>query len=148
MSTNLEPDILECKVKWTLGSITMSKASRGDGIPVELFQNLKDDAVRVLPSICQPIWKTQQWPLCFSTLLFQDWKRSIFTLIPKKVHAKECSNYRTIARISHAKKVLLKILQARIQQYMKHEISDVQPGFRKGKGTRVKLPTSIGSLKK
>ena len=89
--THLEPDILECKVQWALGSITTNKASVGDGIPAELFQNLKDDAVRVLPSICQPIWKTQQWPFCFSTLLFQDWKRSIFILIPKKVYAKECS---------------------------------------------------------
>ena len=138
--THLEPDILECEVRWALESITMNKASGGDGIPVELFQILKDDAVKVPHLMCQQIWKTQQWP--------QDWKRSVFIPIPKKGNAKEFSNYRTIARISHAKKVLLKILQARIQQYMKHEISDVQPGFRKGKGTRVKLPTSIGSLKK
>ena len=98
---HLEPDILECEVKWDLGSITTSKVSEGDGIPVELFQILKDDAVKVLHSICQQIWKTQQWP--------QDWKRSIFIIIPKKGNAKECSNYRTIALISHASKVMLKI---------------------------------------
>ena len=108
--THLEPDILECEVKWALGSITMNKASGGDGIPVELFQILKDDAVEVLHSTCQKIWKTQQWP--------QDWKRSVFIPIPKKGNAKECSNYRTIVLISHASKVMLKILQAKIQQYM------------------------------
>ena len=107
MIANLEPDILECKVKWALGSITMNKASGGDGIPVELFQILKDDAVKVLYSICQQIWKTQQWP--------QDWKRSVFIPIPKRVNAKECSNYHTIALISHANKVMFKILQARFQ---------------------------------
>ena len=107
--SQLEPDILECKVKWALGSITMSKASGSDGIPVELFQILKDDAVKVLHSICQQIWKTQQWP--------QDWKRSVFIPIPKKGNSKECSNYHTIALISHASKVMLKILQARLQQY-------------------------------
>ena len=106
MITHLEPDILEYKVKWALGSITMNKASGGDGIPVELFQILKDDAVKVLHSKCQQIWKTQQWP--------QDWKRSVFILIPKKGNAKECSNYRTIALISHTSKVMLKILQARL----------------------------------
>ena len=100
--THLEPDILECKVKWALGSITRNKASGGDGIPVELFQILKDDAVKVLHSICQQIWKTQQWP--------QDWKRSVFIPFPKKGNAKECSNYSTIALISHASKVMLKIL--------------------------------------
>ena len=105
--TNLEPDILECEVMWGLGSITMNKASEGDGIPVELFQSLKDDAMRVLHSICQQIWKTQQWP--------QDWKRSVFIPIPKKGNAKEYSNYHTIALISHASKVMLKILQARLQ---------------------------------
>ena len=105
----LEPDILEREVKWALGSITTNKASGGDGIPVELFQILKDDAVKVLHSICQQIWKTQQWP--------QNWKRSVFIPIPKKGNAKECSNYRTIAVISHANKVMLKILQARLQQY-------------------------------
>ena len=108
--THLEPDILECEVKWALGNITMNKASGGDGIPVELFQILKDDAVKVVHSICQQIWKTQQWP--------QDWKRSVFIAIPKKGNAKECSNYRTITLISHASKVMLKILQARLQQYM------------------------------
>ena len=100
MITDLEPDILECEVKWALESITTNKASRGDGIPVELFQSLKDDAVKVLHSICQPIWKTQQWP--------QDWKRSVFIPIPKKGNSKECSNYRTIALISHASKVMPK----------------------------------------
>ena len=102
--THLEPGILECKVKWALGSITMNKATRGDGIPVDLFQILKDDAVRVLHSICQQFWKTQQWP--------QDWKRSVFISVSKKGNAKECSNYHTIALISHASKVMLKILQA------------------------------------
>ena len=104
MITHLEPDILECEVKWALGSITTNKPSGGDGIPVELFQILKDDAVKALHSICQQIWKNQQWS--------QDWKRSVFTPIPKKGNAKECSNYRTIALISHANKVMLKILQA------------------------------------
>ena len=126
--THLEPDILECEVKWVLGSITMNKASGGDGIPVELFKDLKDDAVKVLHSIYQQIWKTQQWP--------QDWKRSIFIPIPKKGNEKECSNYCTIALISHTSKVMLKILQARLQQYTNHEIPDVQAGFRKGRGTR------------
>ena len=126
--TNLEPDILECEAKWALESITMNKASGGDGIPIELFQILKDDAVNVLHSICQQIGKTQQRP--------QDWKRSVFIPIPKKSNAKECSNYHTIALISHASKVMLKILQARLQQYMNHELPDVQAGFRKGKGTK------------
>ena len=130
--TNLEPDILECEVKWALESITMNKASGGDGIPVELFQILKDDAVNVLHSICQQIWKTHQWP--------QDWKRSVFIPVPKKGNAKECSNYHTIALISHASKVMLKILQARLQQYMNHEHPDVQAGFRKGRGTRDHIP--------
>ena len=126
--THLQPDILECKVRWALGSTTRNKASGGDGIPVELFQILEDDAVKVLHSICQQIWKTQQRP--------QDWKRSVFIKIPKKGNAKECSNYCTIALISHASKVMLKILQARLQQYMNCEIPDVQAGFRKGRGTR------------
>ena len=104
--THLEPDILECEFKWTLGDITTNKASRGDGIPVELFQILKDDAVKVLHSICQQIWKTQQWP--------QDWKRSVFIPIPKKGNAKECSNYCTIALISYTSKITLQILQARL----------------------------------
>ena len=127
MITHLEPDILECEVKWTLGSITTNKASGSDGIPVELFQILKDDAVKVLHSIYQQIWKTHQWP--------QDWKRSVFIPIPKKRNAKECSNYHTITLISHASKVMLKILQARLLQYMNHELPDVQAGFRKGRGT-------------
>ena len=126
--THLEPDILECEVKWALGSITTKKASRGDGIPVELFQTLKDDAVKVLQPICQQIWKTQQWP--------QDWKRSVFIPIPKKGNAKEFSNYHTIALISHATKVMLKILQAKLQQYMNCELPDVQAVFRKGRRTR------------
>ena len=128
MITDLEPDILEREVKWALESITTNKASGGDGIPVELFQILKDDAVKVLQSICQQIWKTQQWP--------QDWKRSVFIPFPKKGNAKECSNDCTIALISHTSKVMLKILQARLQQYMNRELPDVQAGFRKGRGTR------------
>ena len=128
MITHIEPDILECKVKWALGSITMNKANGGCGIPVELFQILKDGAVKVLHSICQQIWKTQQWP--------QDWKRSVFIPIPRKGNAKECSNYRTVALISHASKVMLKILQARLQQYVNCELPDLQAGFRKGRGTR------------
>ena len=126
--THLEPDILECEGKWALGSITTNKASGGDGIPVELFQIPKDDAVKVLQSICRQIWKTPQWP--------QDWKRSIFIPIPKKSNAKECSNYHTIALISHTSKVMFKILQARLQQYVNHELPDVQAGFRKGRGSR------------
>ena len=128
MVTHLEPDILVSEVKWALGSITTNKASGGDGIPVELFQILKDDAVKVLHSICQQIWKTQQWP--------QDWKRSVFIPIPKKGNAKECSNYCTIVLISHAREVMLKILQARLQQYVNRELPDVQAGFRKGRGSR------------
>ena len=128
MITHLEPDILECEVKWALESITTNKASGGDGIPVELFQILKDDAVEVLYSICQQIWKTPPWS--------RDWKRSIFIPIPKKGNAKECSNYCTTAFISHASKVMLKILQARLQQYMIRVFSDVQAGFRKGRGTK------------
>ena len=126
--TQLEPDILDCKVKWCLGSITTNKASGGDGIPVELFQILKDDAVKMLHSICQQIWKTQQWP--------QDWKRSLFIPIPKKGNAKECSNYRTTVLVSHTNKVMLKILPARLQQYMNCELPDVQAGFRKSRRTR------------
>ena len=110
-----------------LESITTNKASGGDGIPVELFKILKDDAVKVLHSICQQIWKTQQWP--------QDWKRLVFIPIPKKCNAKECSNYCTVALNSHASKVMLKILQARLQQYVNCELPDVQAGFRKGRGT-------------
>ena len=128
MITHLEPDILECEVKWTLESITTNKASGGDGIPVELFKILKDDAVKVLHSICRQIWKTQQWP--------QDWERSVFIPIPKKVNAKECSNYHTVALISCINKVMFKIFQARFQQYVNCELPDVQAGFRKGRGTR------------
>ena len=126
--THLEPDIMECEIKWALESITMNKASGSDGVLVELFQILKDDAVNVLHSVCQQIWKSQQWP--------QDWIRSLFIPIPKKGNAKENSNYCTIALISHASKVLLKILQARLQQYVNHELPDVQAGFRKDRGIR------------
>ena len=128
MVTHLEPDILECEVKWALESITMNKASGGDGLPVELFQILKDDAVKVLHSICQQTGETQQWP--------QDWKMSVFIPIPKKGNAKECSNYRTIELVLQASKVMLKILQARLQQYVNRELPHVQAGFRKGRGTR------------
>ena len=141
MITNLEPDILECEVKWALGSITRNKASGGDGIPVELFQILKDDAVKVLHSICQrKIWKTQQWP--------QDWKRSVFIPIPKKGNAKERSNYCTIALISHTSKVMIKIPQARLQQYVNHELPVVQARLEKAEEPEIKFPTSIGSSKK
>ena len=125
MITHLEPDILEYEVKWALGSNSTNKASGGDEIPVELFQILKDDAVKVLHSICQQIWKTQQW--------LQDWKRSVFIPILKKGNTKECSNYHTIALILHASKVIIKILQVRLQQYVNCELPDVQAGFR---GTR------------
>ena len=128
VASHPELDILECKVKWALRSITTNTATGGDGIPAELFLILKGDAVKVLHSICQQIEKTQPWP--------QDWKRSVFIPIPKKGNAKECSNYRTTALISHASKVMLKILQARLQWYMNCEIPDVQAGFRKGRGTR------------
>ena len=128
MITHLEPNILECEVKRALGSITTNKASGGNGIQVELFQILKDDAMKVLHSIYQQIWKTQQCP--------QEWKRSVFIPILKKGNAKECSNYHTITLISNASKVMLKILQARLQQYVNCEIPDVQAGFRKGRGTR------------
>ena len=124
MVTHLEPDILECEVKWALGSISASQASGNDGIPGELFQILKDEAVKVLQSICQQIWKTQQWP--------QYWKRSVFIQIPKKGNAKECSNYHTIALISHASKVMLKIIQTRLQQYVNQELTGVQAGYRNG----------------
>ena len=120
--------MLECEVKWALESMTTNKASGDDGIPVELFQILKDDAVKVLHSICQQIWKTQQWP--------QNWKRSVFIPIPKKGNPKECSYYCTIAPFSHASKIMPKILQARLQQYVNCEPPDVQAGFRKKRGTR------------
>ena len=138
MSTHLETDILECEVRWALESVTMNKASRGDGIPVELFQILKDDAVKVLHAIWQQIWKTQQQP--------EDWKRAVF--ITNKGNVKECSNYCTIALISHATKVMLKILQARLQQYMNHELPDVQAGFRKGRGTRDQIANIRWTIKK
>ena len=128
MVTHLEPDILECEVKWALESITVNKASRSDGIPVEQFQILKDNAVKVLHSVCQQIWETQQWP--------RHWKRSVFIPIPKKGNAKECSNYCTIALISNSSRAILKLLQARLQQYMNEEVSDVQAEFRKCRGSR------------
>ena len=140
MITHLDPDILECEVKWVLGSITTNKASGGDGIPLELFQIIKDDAVKVVHSMHQQIRKTQQWP--------QDWKRLVFIPIPKKGNAKECSNYRTIALISHASKVMLKILQARLQQYVNRELPDVQAGFRKGRGTRDQIANIRWIIKK
>ena len=137
---NLEPDILECEVKWAISSLTLNKASGGDGIPVELLHILKDDVVKVLHSICQQIWKTQEWP--------QDWKRSVFIPIPKKDNAKEYANYRTIALISHTSKVMLKILQARLQWYMNYELPDVQAGFRKGRGTRDQIASIHWIIKK
>ena len=137
MITHLETDILECEVRWPLGSTTTNKAGGGDGIPAELLQILKDDVVKVLHSICQQIWKMQPWP--------QDWKRSVFTPIPKKDNAKECSNYCTISFISHTSKVTFKNLQARLQKYVNCEILYVQVGFRKGRGTRDQLPTFSGS---
>ena len=138
--THLEPDILEWEVKWALESITTNKASGGDGIPVELFQFLKDDTVKVLHSICQQIWKTQQWP--------QDWKRSVFIPTPMKGNDKECSEYCTIALISHSSKVMLKILQARLQQYMKMNFQMLKLDLEKAEEPEIKLPTSVGSSKK
>ena len=140
MITHLEQEILECEVNLALGTIAINKASGGDGIPDELFQILKDDAVKVLHSICQQIWKTQQWP--------QDWKRSVFSEIPKKRNVKECSNYHTIAVISHASTIMLKILQARLHQYVKRELRDVQTGFRKGRGTRDQIANIHWIIKK
>ena len=140
MITHLEPDLLECEVKRALESITKNKASGGDGIPVELFKILKDDAVKVLHQICQQTWKTQQWP--------QDWKRSVFIPVPKKCNPKECSSYLTIAVISHASKVMLKILQARLQQYVNRELPNVQAGFRKGRGTRDQIASISWIIKK
>ena len=128
VATHHETDILECEVKWALECITMNKATGGDGIPAELFQILKGNAVKVLHSICQQIWKTQQWP--------PDWEKSVFIPIPKKGSAKECSNYYTIALISHTSKVMLKILQARLQQDVNQELPDVQVELRKGRGNR------------
>ena len=143
--THLKPDILECEVKWASESITMNKASGGDGIPVELFQILKDNAVKVLQSICQQIWKTQQWP--------QDWKRSVFIPIPKKDNARECSNYCTIALISHTSKLTLKILQMRLQQCLNFSHDNnvnfqiFKLGLEKAEEPEIKLSTSIGSSK-
>ena len=135
--THLEPDILECELKWALESITMNKASGGNEIPVELFQILKDDAVKVLHSTCQQIWKTQQWP--------QDWQKSVFIPIPTKGSAKECSNYHTIALILHASKVMLKILQARLQRYVNFLMFKLV--LEKAEVPEIKLPTSAGSSK-
>lgn len=126
--TELEPDILDSEVKWALQNIGTNKAAGVDGIPIELFSILQDDAVNVLLAVCQQVWKTQQWP--------KDWRRSIYVSIPQKGNAKECSNYRTIALISHASKAMLKILQARMEQYMTRELSDVQAGFKRGRGAR------------
>ena len=138
VATHLESDILECENMWALGSFTMNKASGGDEIPAELFQILKDDAVKVFHSICQQHWKTQQWP--------QDWKRSVF--IPMKGNAKECSNYHTIAFISHASKVMLKMLQVTLQQYMNQELAEIQAGFRKGRGTRDQIANTCWIIEK
>ena len=138
--THLEPDMLECEVKWTLESLTMSKASGGDRIPPELFQILKDDAVKVLHSICQQIWKTQQCP--------QNWKRSVFIPIPKKGNAKKCSSYHTTTLISHASKLMLKILQANLQQYMNQNFQMYKLDLEKAEEPEIKLPTSVESSKK
>ena len=137
MIIHLEPGILECEVKWALGSSTTNKACGGDGNPTELFQILKDDAVKVLHSVCQQIWKTQQWP--------QDQERSVFIPIPKKGNAKECSNYHTIALISHTSKIMLKILRARLQQYMNFQMFKLD--LEKAEEPEIKLPTCVGSLK-
>jgi len=138
--THLEPDILECEMKWTLGSINTNKANGGDGIPAELFQILKDDSVKVLHSVCQQIWETRQWP--------QDWKRSVFIPIPKKDSVKEYSNYCPTALISHASKVVFKILQASLQQYVNRELPDVQAVFRKDRGTRDQIANICLIIKK
>ena len=140
MITHLEPDILECEVKWALGSITKNKANEGDGIPVELFQILRDDAVKVLPSTCQQIWKTQQWP--------RDWKRSVLISIPKKGNAKECSATTQLHSSHMLVKEWLKILQAGLQQFVKRELPDVQAGFRKGRGTRDQIANIRWMIKK
>ena len=140
VTIHLQPDILECKVKWALGSITMNKARGGDGIPVELSQILKKDAFKLLHSIFQQIWKTQQWS--------QDQKRSVFIPIPKKGNAKECSNYCTIAFISHASKVMFKILEAMLKQFVNYELADVQVGFRKGRGTRDQIANMCWIMEK
>ena len=136
MITHLEADILKLEVKWALGSITTNNASGGDGIPVELFQILKDDAVKVLHSVCQQIWKSQPWP--------QDCKRPVFVLVPKKVSLKECSNYHTIAAISHARNVMVKILQASLQQYVMENFQMYKPD-EKAEELGIKLQTFVGS---
>ena len=138
--THLGPDILECEVKWALESISTNKASGGDGVPGELFQILKDDGVKVLHSICQLIWKTQQWT--------KNSKRSVFTPKPKNGNAKEGSNYHTISLISHASQVILKIFQSRLQQYMNHELPDVQAAYRKGRGIRNQIANICWIIKK
>ena len=137
MIIHLGPDILECEVKWALGSITMNKASGGDGIPIELFQILKDDTVKDLNSICHQIWKIQQWP--------QDWKRSVLIPIPKKGNANECAKFCTTVLISQASKVMLKIFQVRLQQYMNCELSDIPAGFREDRGIRDQITISSES---
>ena len=137
MISHSEPDILECEVKWALGSITMNKANGVDGIPVELFQILKDDAVQVLHSICQQTWKSQQWP--------QDWKRSVFIPILEKDNAKEWSNYHRIALIPHTSKVMLKIIQTRVQHYVNHELATFKVDLEKAEEPEIKLLTSVGS---
>ena len=140
MITHLQPDIFGCKVKQALGSIITNKASGGEEIPAELFQILKDDAVKVLHSICQQVWKIQQW--------LQNWKRSVFIPIPKQGNAKECSNYCKIVLMSYASNIMLKILQARLQRYIKWELPDVQAGFRKGRGTRDQIVNICWVIKK
>ena len=135
--THLEPDNLECRVKWALGSITTNKASGGDGIPAELFQILSDDVVKVLQSICQQIWKTQKWP--------QDWERSVFIPIPKKGNAKECSNYCTVALISHSRKIMLKILQPGVNNTWRENFQMFKLILEKLEEPKIKLPTSTGS---
>ena len=132
-----EPDILDCEVKWTLGSTAVNKASGNDGIPIELFKTLKDNAVKVLHSICQQIWKTQQWP--------QDWKRSILIPIPKKFGTKECSNHWTVTHISHASKVMLKILHARLQYYANKNFQMLKLVLEKAEEPEIKLPSFAGS---
>ena len=140
MVSHPDPDIPECEVNWALGSTAVNKASRCGGIPVELFKTLNDDAIKVLHSKCQQIWKTQQWP--------QDWKRLILIPIPKKSSTKECSKHQTTTFISHPSKVMLKILHARLQHYANQELPDIQAGFRKRRGTRGQLSTFTGSQRK
>ena len=140
MDSYPEPDILECEIKWALRSTAVNKTSECDEVSVELFKSLKDNAIKVLHSLCQQIWKTKQCP--------QDWKRSIFIPIPKKGSTKEYANHRTIALISHASKIMLKILQASLQHFVNHELPDVQVGFRKGKGTRDQIANILWIIEK